>query len=376
MSAPASCPDRAVLEAFAADTVPAAERLVLDGHIWTCEPCAAQIDALLAPIAAALRTPSFSTAPTLLSPSLLRCIHRRFPSPDRAAPYAVPTLASLNLPPLGKYHPVEVLGAGGMGAVVRAREVGLERDVALKVLLPLLAKEQQAHDRFMREVRALACLESDHVVTVYAGGVVELRDGLAQPYLVMPLLAGETVATRLSRSAPLPLRAALRIIYQTLLGLKAAHAVGLIHRDIKPANLWLEARPDLPDRIRILDFGLVRIKDTTPDSVSASGQFIGTPRYMAPEQARGENETLDGRADLFSVGVVAYELLTGLSPFTAKNHNAILQQIETHQPPPPHAINSAVTPAVGEFVMTLLHKERDHRPATATAALATVRWLK
>ena len=192
-----------------------------------------------------------------------------------------------------------MIGQGGMGVVLKAFEPALHRLVAIKVLAAAVAGSATARRRFTREAQAAAAVCHDHIVAVH--GVHE-ADGL--PYLVMQYVAGESLQTRLDRTGPLEVIEIVRIGLQTAPGLAAAHAQGLIHRDIKPANLLLE---NGLARVKITDFGLARMADDV--QLTQNGVVAGTPEYMAPEQARGE--TVDHRADLFSLGSVLYALCTG-----------------------------------------------------------------
>ncbi len=207
------------------------------------------------------------------------------------------------------YRVIRLLGSGGMGFVFEAEELSLRRPVALKVLRPELAADPENRERFLREARAAAEISSDHVVTVLSVG-----EAAGVPFLTMPLLAGETLQTRIERLARVDLRTALVVARDTASGLAAAHARGLIHRDIKPANIWLETDgPAGPfKRARILDFGLAR-RPHEETSLTSTGFILGTPNYMSPEQAEG-NE-VDHRADLFALGCVVYTTLTGALPF-------------------------------------------------------------
>jgi serine/threonine protein kinase len=194
-----------------------------------------------------------------------------------------------------------------MGIVFRAEDTRLRRIVALKVMQPRFASETKIRQRFRAEAQAMAALKSDHVVTVYEVGVAgEL------PFLAMEFLEGEALDSLQKRVGHLPLAEILRIGRETANGLAAAHARGLVHRDIKPSNLWLEAPTG---RVKILDFGLARLNSGTCQA-SQVGLIVGTPAFMAPEQARGE--AVDYRADLFSLGCVLYWLCTSELPFKGR----------------------------------------------------------
>ena len=206
---------------------------------------------------------------------------------------------------LGHYEISQVVGRGGMGVVLKAFDETLHRIVAIKVMAPQFSLSATARKRFIREARAAAAVSHDHIVTIHA---VEETSGL--PYIAMQYVDGMSLEERLNRSGPLELKEILRIGIQTAAGLAAAHAQGLVHRDIKPANILLE---NGVERVKITDFGLARAVDDA--SLSQSGVVIGTPQYMAPEQARGES--VDHRTDLFSLGSLIYAMCTGRAPFRA-----------------------------------------------------------
>ncbi|MBX9623050.1 MAG: protein kinase, partial [Gemmataceae bacterium] len=205
---------------------------------------------------------------------------------------------------LGGFRVVGPIGAGGMGAVYRAEDPALGRPVALKVMQPVLAARPHARARFLREARAAAAVRDDHVCPIYHVG-----EDAGTPFLVMPLLDGESLAARLARGGALPPDEVARVGREAALGLAAAHAAGVVHRDVKPANLWLEA-PN--DRVLVLDFGLARAGGPA-DGLTSAGSVLGTAAYMAPEQADGQE--VDDRADLFSLGAVLYEAATGRRAF-------------------------------------------------------------
>jgi serine/threonine protein kinase len=215
---------------------------------------------------------------------------------------------------IGHYEVLEILGRGGYGIVFKAFDEVLQRVVALKVLAPVIAATSPARKRFLREARSSAQIRHENVVQVYAVEEQPL------PYLVMEFIPGETLQSRLDRTGPLEAPEIVRLGRQIAEGLAAAHATGLIHRDIKPGNVLIERGPQ--GRVKITDFGLARTADDA--SLTQSGVLAGTPMYMAPEQAKGE--TLDHRADLFSLGSVLYTVATGRPPFRASTIFAVLKE--------------------------------------------------
>ncbi len=271
---------------------------------------------------------------------------------------------------IGGYTIHGQLGRGGMGVVYRAEDTGLKREVALKVMLPEFAANPQAKSRFLREACAQAKVEHDHVAVIHQ---VSEHNGV--PYLVMPLLKGMTLQAALKANPRPPLAEVIRIGREVAEGLAAAHEKGLVHRDIKPANVWLEGKKL---RVRILDFGLARPVDAeaTPEDgpVTREGAVVGTPAYMSPEQGRGLS--VDGRTDLFSLGVMLYQMTTGELPFRGANTLAVLTALAVDTPPCPIAKNPSVPPSLSELVMRLLSKNPDGRPASAEAVAEELRAIE
>jgi serine/threonine protein kinase len=215
---------------------------------------------------------------------------------------------------LGHYRLLELVGRGGFGLVFAAEDEKLQRVVAIKVLMPLLATAADARQRFLREARLAASVTHDHIVAIHA---VEEFNGL--PAIVMPFIVGVSLHERLLRGGPLAAEEIEQIGAQTAAGLAAAHERGLIHRDIKPANILLESATG---RVKITDFGLARAVDDVAGS--QHGLILGTPGFMAPEQARGDQ--VDHRADLFSLGCVLYALCVGRAPSRCLSHARLLRR--------------------------------------------------
>jgi serine/threonine protein kinase/Tol biopolymer transport system component len=275
-------------------------------------------------------------------------------------------LAGRKLP---SYRVFERLGSGGMAVVYRAEDIRLERMVALKFLAPELSRDPQAKDRFLREARAASSLDHPNICTVHEIG--ETDDG--QIFLAMPFYGGETLAQRIARG-PLPLDAALDIAGQIARGLAKAHRRGIVHRDIKPANVMLT-----PDGVvKIVDFGLAKLADSSgPRSGGKSGESGsggGTIAYASPEQVRGES--VDLRTDLWSLGVVLYEMVTGRKPFPGDQDHAVLFAIQRDAPRPPAELRPDVSPELAHVIGRLLAKDRDQRTSSAEAAAADLRALR
>jgi serine/threonine-protein kinase len=248
---------------------------------------------------------------------------------------------------LGPYEITDCVGRGGMGIVLKAFDPALNRHVAIKVLAAEWAHNATARRRFAREAQAAAAVVHDHVVPIHA---VDASGEV--PFLVMAYIPGRSLQERLDRTGPLELKEILRIGMQTAAGLAAAHAQGLVHRDIKPANILLE---DSVERVRITDFGLARAVDDV--SQTQSGILAGTPQYMSPEQAAGE--TVDHRADLFSLGSVLYATCTGRSPFRAESTVAVIRRICDGRARPVRDIN----PDVPEWLADIIEKLHAKDPA-------------
>jgi serine/threonine protein kinase len=267
---------------------------------------------------------------------------------------------------LGPYRVLKVLGAGGMGLVLQAEDPLLKRSVALKVMRPELAKKDDARQRFLREARATAAIEHPYIVHVYQVG-----EDRGVPFLAMPFLKGESLDARLKREGKLSVAETVRLGRQIAEGLAAAHDHGLIHRDIKPGNIWLEphdgqrgaSRPR--DWVKILDFGLARAAAGEDVHLTKTGAILGTPAYMAPEQARAEK--VDPRCDLFSLGVVLYRMLTGTLPFQGTDTMSLLMALATDTPRPASELNPDVPPPLADLVTQLLAKHPAARPPSARA---------
>jgi hypothetical protein len=266
---------------------------------------------------------------------------------------------------LAGFRVLEVLGKGGMGLVLRAEDVQLRRQVALKVIRPEHAADPGYRERFLHEARAAAKVQHDHIIPVHQVG-----DDNGVLFLAMPLLNGQTLAGRLSSGLPLGVAEQLRIGRELAEGLAAAHAQGLIHRDLKPSNVWLEAPTG---RVKILDFGLVRCADAAA-GLTQHGVVVGTPAYMSPEQADGQ--PLDGRSDLFSLGVILYQLATGKQPFARSSTTATLRAVADHHPPAPHEVAATVPAPLSDLIVRLLAKSPDARPASAHETAEALRAIE
>ncbi len=255
---------------------------------------------------------------------------------------------------LGPYRVLSRIGSGGMGIVYRAEEAALNRLVALKVMRPALAASESARLRFLREAQAAASIRNDHVVAIHRVG-----EDRGIPYLAMPLLRGESLEARIRRIGALPPVEVARIGREIAEALVAAHASGLIHRDLKPDNIWLEGEEG---RVVVLDFGLAR-PIGGDSSLSVDGALIGTPSYMAPEQANGD--PLDHRCDLFSLGSVLYAMCTGKPPFWGRSDLATVRLVSEQPAPSITALNPRVPDALVRLIEALHAKDPERRPESA-----------
>ncbi|MEO8700367.1 MAG: serine/threonine-protein kinase, partial [Kofleriaceae bacterium] len=210
----------------------------------------------------------------------------------------------------GKYQIDRVMGRGGMGVVVAARNLVLQQKVALKFLLDEAAREPSVVARFVREAQASAQLRGEHVCRV--SDVGELDDGA--PYMVMELLDGQDLASVLASHGPLPVSLAVDYVMQACQGIAEAHALGLIHRDLKPANLFVTQRTDGSALVKVLDFGIAKSQTEVGAHLTQTMAVLGSPGYMSPEQLRASRD-VDVRSDIWSLGVILYELISGERPF-------------------------------------------------------------
>jgi serine/threonine protein kinase len=257
-----------------------------------------------------------------------------------------------------KYRVDRVLGAGGMGVVVAATHLKLDQRVALKFLVSN-GVDDQAGARFLREARAVVKLRSENVVRVLDTGTLDN----GQPYIVMELLEGRDLAQELSARGPVSIVEAVDWVLQACEGIAEAHSVGIVHRDLKPANLFRTQRADHSTLIKVLDFGIAKLLDVqrAPDyALTKSATLMGSPHYMSPEQIRNA-KSVDQRADLWALGIVLYELLSGRAPFSATTAPALLAQIVADPPRPLRAMRPEVPRALEALINRCLEKEPARR---------------
>ena len=284
------------------------------------------------------------------------------PPPGQVVPLDLPANYILD----GKLRVRRRIGTGGVGSVFEADDLETGERVAVKVIHAAFAQVPEVLERFRREAESLAAVNSPYVVGIRGVGTAMTPEG-ALPYLAMELVHGCTVADLLERGIPLSVPEALWLTVQALDALESIHARGVLHRDIKPENLFLARQPDGTSRIKLIDFGLSReLRETTPDRLTRVGFTVGTPMYMAPEQALGEI-TADHRIDLFSLGVTLYEMLTGVLPFDGPTYTVVLARVLQATPKSPRSLRPDLSPTLEAIVMRALEKDPTRRYSSAAA---------
>jgi len=263
----------------------------------------------------------------------------------------------------GVYRVENLVGLGGMGAVLAAMHSELKTRVAIKVMLPEGARLKVAVARFLREARAASAIQSEHVVRIFDVG--RLKNGL--PYMIMEFLAGVSLQERVERQGPVPFDEAVGFVLQGCEAIAQAHAIGVVHRDLKPGNLFLSRRPDGTALVKVLDFGISKAQwmgdpDFKPE-LTQTTDIIGTPTYMSPEQVRCAKE-VDWRTDIWSIGAVLYELCTGEPPFEANSLPALSALIVSEQPAPPTRKCPTMPQELESVILWCLAKDPEMRPQT------------
>lgn len=295
--------------------------------------------------------------------------HVHFCPLDHTPLKADATVADVPLDPLlgrvfdGKYRLDQTLGGGGMGTVYRATHLLIDRPVALKVLSQRFVGDQTAQQRFRREARAAGRIQHPNAVTVTDFGTTD--DGYL--YIVMELLEGRTLRDLIAHEAPLDPARAVSFMLQACAAVGAAHDSGLIHRDLKPANIFIEQRPNFPAVVKVLDFGVAKFvveEHDDDNTLTQVGALIGTPRYMSPEQCT-DSIALTPAADVYSLGIILYEMLTGVTPFNGETHLAIALKQVSEPPQPPRDLVPAIPEVLEGVILHALTKAPDARPRDA-----------
>lgn len=259
-----------------------------------------------------------------------------------------------------KYRLDEKIGEGGMGKVYRATHILMDHTVAIKILRPHLSSDEVALERFRREARAAASIRHPNAVAVTDFGVNK-ETGLS--YLVMELLEGVELRDRMKEKQWLGFEESFIIVQQICLALQAAHAKGIIHRDLKPDNIWLLKSDDDFPRVKVLDFGIAKLKTAETSNLTQQGMIVGTPFYMSPEQCVGDE--LDARSDIYSLGIIIYEILTGKVPFRASTPMGVALKHSNELPKPLHQLRSDMPHPIENVVLRALKKQREDRQDSA-----------
>ena len=275
----------------------------------------------------------------------------------------------------GKYRVEHMLGAGGMGCVLAAEHLVLKTRVAIKLLLPQAAEIPGATERFLREAQAAAGLRSEHVARVIDVGSTEA----GAPFLVMEHLTGQDLRTMIRERGPLPVGEAVEFVLQTCDAVLEAHAQGIIHRDLKPANIFVTTRPNGAPLLKVLDFGLAKVLDPArsaapEESITHSGMVVGSPHYMSPEQFRSLRNA-DVRSDIWAMGVIMYEMVTGKRPFTGEGMSGVMMAVVTEEPTPPRVLRPDLPEPLEALILRCLDKTPDNRPQWMAEIVAALESL-
>ncbi|MFJ7129440.1 protein kinase [Streptomyces sp. NPDC098101] len=264
----------------------------------------------------------------------------------------------------GRYQLRDLLGEGGMASVYLAYDTALDRQVAIKTLHTELGREQSFRERFRREAQAVAKLSHTNIVSVFDTGEDTL-DGAVMPYIVMEYVEGQplgaVLASDVRQYGAMPADKALKVTADVLAALEVSHEMGLVHRDIKPGNVMTTKR----GVVKVMDFGIARAMQSGVTSMTQTGMVVGTPQYLSPEQALGR--AVDARSDLYSVGIMLFQLLTGRLPFDADSPLAIAYAHVQEEPVAPSSVNRSVTPAMDALVARALRKNPNERFPSAAA---------
>ena len=350
------CPGE-LIDAFLRDELSHQDTNNLESHLDTCEVCQQRLDRYVASDEQwhELRN-SLSTggpASTIVLDGGKLAVERR----EDLSFYRrmlSPSDDPKMLGRIGSYEIVGLLGHGGMGVVFKGLDPSLNRYVAIKMMAPQFAASGAARQRFSREAQAAAAVVHEHVMAIHS--VAQWQD---TPYLVMPYVRGTSLQKRIDDEGALQLREVLRIGYQVASGLAAAHAQGLIHRDVKPANILLEQDVE---RVVLSDFGLARAVDDI--RLTRTDTLVGTPQYMSPEQSN--DQSLDYRTDLFSLGSVMYEMATGRPAFQAVTSYGVLRKINDTEPHAMQDLNSDIPEWLVRIVQQLMAKDPEKRFQSAS----------
>jgi len=392
MNLTSACPSNDRLVEMASGNISAVQAEELEQHLVNCASCCAVVAAAMEsdPVTQLAFEAGWPPVPTdeeteRLSRRIAAAVETRLDQPlDTVASFQGPHAAQLGLSwlepadspnemgRLGSFIVVRLLGRGGMGAVFEAEDTRLRRRVALKVMLPGASADRSMKERFLREARSAAAVHHRHVVTIF-----EVGESGSVPFLAMELLGGESLQDRLRRDGRLTPLHAMEIAAQVAEGLSAAHQKGVLHRDIKPGNIWLEsldlADPDPPITVKLLDFGLAKAMGTE-DGLTQAGVVMGTLNYLSPEQARGAK--VDERSDLFSLGCMLYQMLSGEFPFEGSDPLSQLNALATSEPLAIKHRTPEIPDSLASLIHRLLARNLDDRPATAKEVATELRRIR
>ncbi|MDC3953904.1 serine/threonine-protein kinase [Polyangium jinanense] len=255
-----------------------------------------------------------------------------------------------------KYRVDRLLGSGGMGVVVAATHLELRTRRAIKVMQPHVVASALCIERFLREARALSELRSTHVARVYDVG----RLPNDAPFMVMEYLEGQTLLSRLAEVGPLPVEEAAIHVLHACEALAEAHALGIVHRDLKPDNLFLTQAHDGSPCVKVLDFGVSKLLRDEGPTRTSTGAIVGSPLYMSPEQINAARD-IDGRSDIWALGIILFQLVTGECPFGGSNVLQILSQLANKKPPVPSSLRKDLPPSLDAIILRCLEKDRERR---------------
>lgn len=387
------CPSNQLLKQFLDEQLSPAEFAGVSRHLESCARCQAQCDKLTQTLHAPARGEVARQSHPALGQVIQKLIqqgadgcNKNSGVPDspvestsnlNAAIETAATGSGITFPlpadgdaPLGRlsgYAILEAVAEGNQGVLYRARDESLKRIVAIKVIHQRLMQSPGAVDRFKREARLIASVQSDHVVHVFQAG----QEAGFPPFLIMEFVEGESLRQKLDRRDSLPIRKCAEIVRDTAMGLKAAHQAGLIHRDVKPSNILLDRRGG---RVRLTDFGLA-VEEADAVRMTQEGTILGTPAYMSPEQVT-RPQSIDSRSDLYSLGVVLYELLSGEVPFRG-TVRMTLSQLVHDEPRSPRQYNDAIPKDLETICLRAMAKDPSSRFHTAQDLIDELnRWLE